>query len=140
MLQIAEAYKRKIEAIVRKPGGAGRPGGEEEEIEPVSPCPHCGCRSPVSALECTQCLGRIPYCIVTGLRMAAHDWTLCPSCRFPALYTKFVAIITAEKVSCDNEILCLCLEFNHIGDFFVLERYFIEISSFILSIWLLLLI
>ena len=100
-LQIAEAYKRKIEAIVRKPSGAGR-GAEEEETEPLSPCPHCGCRSPVTALECTQCLGRIPYCIVTGLRMAVHDWTICPSCRFSALYTKFLSVITAEKVCLDG--------------------------------------
>ena len=97
-LQIAEAYRRKIEAIVRKPSGAGR-GGEEEEQELLSPCPHCGCRSPATSLDCSQCLGRIPYCIVTGMRMVTHDWTICPSCRFPALYSKFLSVITAEKVS-----------------------------------------
>ncbi len=96
-MQIAEAYRRKIEAIVRKPSGAGR-GGEEEEQDLLSPCPHCGCRSPATSLECSQCLGRIPYCIVTGMRMVSHDWTICPSCRFPALYSKFLSVITAEKV------------------------------------------
>jgi WD repeat-containing protein 19 len=34
ILQIAEAYKKKIESIVRKPT-------KQEEDEPVTPCPYC---------------------------------------------------------------------------------------------------
>jgi hypothetical protein len=33
-IQIAEAYKKKIESIVRKPT-------KQEEDEPVTPCPYC---------------------------------------------------------------------------------------------------
>jgi hypothetical protein len=113
-VQIAEAYRRKIEAIVRKPSGTGR-GGEEEEQELLSPCPHCSCRSPATSLDCSQCLGRIPYCIVTGMRMVTHDWTICPSCRFPALYSKFLSVITADKVQCRFQRTDCILWFGILG-------------------------
>lgn len=91
IVQIAEAYKKKIESIVRKPT-------KQEEEEPVTPCPYCACKSPCTSLDCIQCKNRVPYCIATGLRMVANDWTFCPSCRFPALYSKFKALIDSEKV------------------------------------------
>ena len=89
---IAETYKKKIESIVRKPT-------KVEEDEPVSACPYCGEKSPESSLDCPHCNNRIPYCIASGLKMVAHDWCICPSCRFPALHSRFPALIEAEKVS-----------------------------------------
>ncbi len=55
-------------------------------------------RSPCTSLDCVQCKNRVPYCVATGLRMVANDWSFCPSCRFPALYSKFKALIDSEKV------------------------------------------
>lgn len=80
--QIADAYKKKIESIVRKPT-------KQEDEEPVTACPYCAMKSPCSNLDCVQCKNRVPYCIATGLRMVANDWTHCPSCHFPALFSKF---------------------------------------------------
>jgi len=96
--KIAEAYKKKIESIVRKPA-------KTEEDEGVSACPYCGVKSPNSQLDCPQCKNRVPYCIATGLKMVVTDWCQCPSCKFPALYSKFKALIETEKVCpmCDQE-------------------------------------
>mmetsp|Transcript_44380 Transcript_44380/g.108454 ORF Transcript_44380/g.108454 Transcript_44380/m.108454 type:complete len:1358 (+) Transcript_44380:80-4153(+) len=98
--QIAEAYKKKIESIVRKPT-------KQEEEEPVTPCPYCSFKSPCTTLDCVQCKNRVPYCIATGLRMVANDWTFCPSCRFPAHHSKFKALIDSEKTCpmCEQEIV-----------------------------------
>ena len=49
-MQVAEAYKKKIETIVRKPGKL------EDEVEAVAPCPFCGDKSPASSLDCIQVL------------------------------------------------------------------------------------
>jgi len=98
--QIAEAYKKKIESIVRKPA-------KTEEEESASPCPYCAAKSPNSQLDCPQCKNRVPYCIATGLKMVTTDWCQCPSCKFPALYSKFTALVETEKTCpmCDQEIV-----------------------------------
>jgi len=97
--QIAEAYKKKIESIVRKPT-------KQEDDEPVTPCPYCAMKSPCSTLDCPQCKNHVPYCIATGLRMVANDWTHCPSCHFPALFSKFKALIDSEGACpmCEEQI------------------------------------
>mmetsp|Transcript_13440 Transcript_13440/g.31546 ORF Transcript_13440/g.31546 Transcript_13440/m.31546 type:complete len:1359 (-) Transcript_13440:179-4255(-) len=98
--QIAETYKKKIESIVRKPT-------KVEEDEPVSSCPYCAEKSPESVLDCPHCNNRIPYCIATGLKMTANDWCVCPSCRFPALHSRFPALIESEKncPMCEQEVV-----------------------------------
>jgi WD repeat-containing protein 19 len=97
--QIAESYKKKIESIVRKPT-------KTEDEEPVSPCPYCAAASPATTLDCPGCKNRVPYCIVSGLRMVADDWSNCPSCRFPALHSRFVAHLEADSrcPMCENEV------------------------------------
>ncbi|KAF2362334.1 Tetratricopeptide-like helical domain [Trinorchestia longiramus] len=61
--QIDEKYKKKIEAIVRKPQK-----GRDEEEEAKSPCPYCGEKNLAeSALECHKCHRQLPYCIITVL-------------------------------------------------------------------------
>ena len=97
--QIADAYKKKIESIVRKPT-------KVEDDEPVTPCPYCATKSPRSNLDCIQCKNRMPYCIATGLRMVTNDWTHCPSCHFPALFSKFKALIDSEGKCpmCEQEV------------------------------------
>ena len=52
-------YKKKIEAIVRKPSR------EKEEEELRSPCPQCGNLVYQSELDCDSCKNTLPFCIVT---------------------------------------------------------------------------
>ena len=59
--QLQEAYKRKIEAIVRKPGDRVDVL-EEETPSPFDP----SARLPETALECPSTKNSIPYCIATG--------------------------------------------------------------------------
>jgi WD repeat-containing protein 19 len=78
--QIDAKFKRKIEAIVRKPS-------KTEETERASECPYCRFLLPESALDCSNCKNNLPYCIVTGRHMVASDFSVCPYCRFPALHS-----------------------------------------------------
>lgn len=56
--QIDEKYKKKIEAIVRKPQ-------KTEEEEDSTPCPFCATAVPETLLECKQCQNSLPYCVAT---------------------------------------------------------------------------
>ncbi|XP_051820903.1 WD repeat-containing protein 19 [Antechinus flavipes] len=83
-------YKKKIEAMVRRP--------DTSEIEEVStPCPFCEFLLPESELLCPGCKNNIPYCIATGRHMLKNDWTVCPHCDFPALYSEFKIMLTTEN-------------------------------------------
>ncbi|XP_044536014.1 WD repeat-containing protein 19 [Gracilinanus agilis] len=83
-------YKKKIEAMVRRP--------DTSEVEEVStPCPFCEFLLPESELLCPGCKNSIPYCIATGRHMLKDDWTVCPHCDFPALYTEFKSLLTTEN-------------------------------------------
>jgi WD repeat-containing protein 19 len=92
--QIAPQYKRRIEAIVRKPDKSAQ---DEEGDEEVTPCPNCNTMLPATQLDCPSCKNAIPYCIATGKHMVFDDWCVCPSCRFPALYSAFTKLIDEEK-------------------------------------------
>ena len=88
--KVDKSYGKKLEKLVRKP-----PKAEERELPPPqSPCPFC--RGSVSDmdLKCSSCLNPIPMCIVTGRHMVLDDWSTCPACRFPALYSEFRAYLT----------------------------------------------
>ncbi|XP_072476602.1 WD repeat-containing protein 19 isoform X2 [Notamacropus eugenii] len=83
-------YKKKIEAMVRRP--------DTSEIEEAStPCPFCEFLLPESELLCPGCKNNIPYCIATGRHMLKDDWTVCPHCDFPALYSEFKSMLTTEN-------------------------------------------
>ena len=83
--------KRKIEAIVRKPG-------EKTDVEePQTPSPFDpGVRLPETALECPSTRNTIPYCIATGRHIVLSDLTVCPSCEFPASFSAFTKLMEAE--------------------------------------------
>jgi WD repeat-containing protein 19 len=81
---IDKEIKRKIEAIVRRPN-------KEQAPDTTSPCPFCQNELEDAELDCSKCKNTIPYCIVTGYHMVKHDWSHCPRCQFPALYTHFSA-------------------------------------------------
>ena len=65
-----------------------RPNKDEKDEE-LSPCPFCSEMLPITDLDCPSCKNSIPYCIVTGGHMTLDNWSYCPSCRFPALHSKF---------------------------------------------------
>jgi len=105
--QIASQYKRKIEMLVRK-----RPDMTEEE-EPTSPCPFCNTMIPQTCLDCPSCSAVIPYCIATGRHMVLDEWSMCPHCKFPALFTPFKSLLEHEPICpmCAKEVSPTVLSF-----------------------------
>merc|ERR1711988_1607974 len=88
--QIEPKFKRKIEAIVRRPN-------REEEPEPQSPCPISKQMIPITQLECPTTKDAIPMCIVSGRHMEAEDWCICPNSNMPALLSQYVEYLEAES-------------------------------------------
>ncbi|XP_036274352.1 WD repeat-containing protein 19 isoform X1 [Pipistrellus kuhlii] len=88
--KIDAKYKKKIEAMVRRPDTS-----EAEEV--TTPCPFCKCLLPECELLCPGCKNNIPYCIATGRHMLRDDWTVCPHCEFPALYSEFKIMLSTES-------------------------------------------
>ncbi|KAI9017068.1 WD repeat-containing protein 19 [Gaertneriomyces semiglobifer] len=85
--KIDPKYRKRIEQIVRRP--------EKDAIEEAAtPCPYCGNMVPETVLDCVECKNHIPYCIATGCHMVLTDWTQCPSCNFPALYSQLQELLT----------------------------------------------
>ncbi|XP_051054370.1 WD repeat-containing protein 19 [Phodopus roborovskii] len=88
--KIDAKYKKKIEAMVRRPDTS-----ETEEV--TTPCPFCQFLLPECELLCPGCKNNIPYCIATGRHMLKDDWTMCPHCGFPALYSEFKILLNSES-------------------------------------------
>ncbi|XP_018591517.1 WD repeat-containing protein 19 [Scleropages formosus] len=83
-------YKKKIEAMVRRPDTS-------ELEEDTAPCPYCGFSLPECELLCPECKNNLPYCIATGRHMVKDDWSVCPHCDFPALHSQFLALLETES-------------------------------------------
>ncbi|CAN2388495.1 WD repeat-containing protein [Pristimantis euphronides] len=83
-------YKKKIEAMVR------RPDTSEVEEESTS-CPFCDFKLPECELLCPGCKNNLPYCVATGRHMVKDDWCLCPHCEFPALHSEFKTLLESES-------------------------------------------
>ncbi|XP_040191059.1 WD repeat-containing protein 19 [Rana temporaria] len=84
-------YKKKIEAMVRRP--------DTSEVEEESTaCPFCDFKLPECDLLCPGCKNNLPYCIVTGRHMVKDDWCICPHCEFPALYSEFKKLMESESI------------------------------------------
>jgi len=99
--QIQEAYKRKIEAIVRKPGD------KTDVEEPETPSPYDpNARVPETVLECPSTKNYIPYCVASGRHITLSDLTLCPSCGFPAQYGAMTKLVESDGVCpmCSQEV------------------------------------
>ncbi|RHZ21453.1 hypothetical protein DYB37_000111 [Aphanomyces astaci] len=96
---IDKEIKRKIEAIVRRPN-------KEQPPDTMTPCPFCDHEVVDVDLDCGQCKNWIPYCAVTGYHMVKTDWSQCPHCQFPALYSHLVSHLEAEPICpmCDKEL------------------------------------
>ncbi|NXA13229.1 WDR19 protein, partial [Sapayoa aenigma] len=89
--KIDPKYKKKIETMVRR-----RETSETEE--PTTACPYCAFQLPECELLCPSCKNNLPYCIATGRHMVRDDWTVCPHCDFPALYSEFKNMLQTENV------------------------------------------
>ncbi|NWI95312.1 WDR19 protein, partial [Pitta sordida] len=89
--KIDPKYKKKIETMVRR-----RDTSETEE--PTTACPYCAFQLPECELLCPSCKNNLPYCIATGRHMVRDDWTVCPHCDFPALYSEFKNMLQTENV------------------------------------------
>ncbi|XP_019956067.1 WD repeat-containing protein 19 isoform X1 [Paralichthys olivaceus] len=89
--EIDQKYRKKIEAMVRRPDTS-------ELEEETTPCPFCGCQLPQNELLCISCKNNLPYCIATGRHMLKEDWSVCPHCEFPALYSQFTLLLETESV------------------------------------------
>jgi len=99
--QIGEAYKRKIEAIVRKPGD------KTDLEEPETPSPYgTNARVPETVLECPSTKNPIPYCLASGRHVTLNDMCLCPMCGFPALYGAMCKLIESDGTCpmCSQEL------------------------------------
>ncbi|OQR99725.1 hypothetical protein ACHHYP_04614 [Achlya hypogyna] len=96
---IDQAIKRKIETIVRRPN-------KEQLPDVATPCPFCAHPVLDVDLDCGQCKNWIPYCAVTGYHMVKADWSVCPHCMFPALYSHFLAHVQTDPTCpmCDKEV------------------------------------
>ncbi|KXJ24500.1 WD repeat-containing protein 19 [Exaiptasia diaphana] len=86
-------YKKKIEQIVRKPD-------KTEEEEAQDPCPYCNYEVQQTKLDCPECKNTIPYCIITGRHMVKSDWSACPNCSFPALYSELKSVLEPGEAVC----------------------------------------
>ncbi|TKS68140.1 WD repeat-containing protein 19 [Collichthys lucidus] len=89
--EIDPKYRKKIEAMVRRPDMS-------ELKEETTPCPFCGFQLPQNELLCISCKNNLPYCIATGRHMLKEDWSVCPHCEFPALYSQFSLLLETETV------------------------------------------
>ncbi|XP_029010876.1 WD repeat-containing protein 19 [Betta splendens] len=87
--EIDAKYRKKIEAMVRRPDTS-------ELEEETTPCPFCGFQLSQNELLCISCKNNLPYCIVTGRHMLKEDWSMCPHCEFPALYSQFILLLETE--------------------------------------------
>ncbi|CAF3582253.1 unnamed protein product [Adineta steineri] len=82
-------YKKKIEALIRKPD-------KSENEEEYTPCPHCHQRVPDYELLCPSCQLALPYCIITGAHVIREDLCVCPSCNFPAIHSEFMKYLYTD--------------------------------------------
>ncbi|KAF5223304.1 putative intraflagellar transport protein F6 [Trypanosoma cruzi] len=91
--ELDEKTRKKIEGIVR------RRGKEEMDDPPekTSPCPFCDAQVPETELDCGACKNTLPFCIVTGKHMVKDNYSECPICQFPALYSSFVTLLRSSQ-------------------------------------------
>jgi len=83
-------FKKKVESIARKPVKT------EDEMESLTPCPHCRFDIPETELNCPQCKNTIPFCIASGKHMILAEWSTCPSCKMCGIYTELKKVLEAD--------------------------------------------
>lgn len=100
--ELDDKNRKKIEAIVRRRGKEEL----EDPQEDTSPCPFCDAGVLETELECGSCKNTLPFCIVTGKHMVKQNYSECPVCHFPALYTSFITLLRQSQVCpmCENMV------------------------------------
>ncbi|KAF6777046.1 Wd repeat-containing protein 19 [Paragonimus kellicotti] len=92
-------HRRKFETLIRRPDrkpehvAGDQPDQVNAEVDPATPCPSCSCLLAGSSLYCTECRSTLPYCIITGNHVIKNDFTVCPGCQFPAIYSEMMSFI-----------------------------------------------
>ncbi|KER26661.1 hypothetical protein T265_13963, partial [Opisthorchis viverrini] len=102
-------HRRKFETLVRRPDRKTESTEEDAENrkteqEAFTPCPLCFSPITASSLYCTECRITLPYCIITGNHVIRSDFTVCPNCQFPAIYSEFMSYI--ENTDSPNCPMC----------------------------------
>ncbi|KEG13410.1 putative WD40 repeat protein [Trypanosoma grayi] len=92
--ELNEKNRKKIEGIVRRRGKEDM----EDPPEKTSPCPFCDTQVPETELDCGACKNTLPFCIVTGKHMVKDNYSECPTCQFPALYSSFITFLRHSQV------------------------------------------
>lgn len=95
--QIDVKFKKKIETLVRKSGGALK-DSQPESNDTSSACPFCDNEVIDTELSCHNCRNTIPFCIATGLHVIRDDLTVCPECQFAAIRSQFLRVLSKEAV------------------------------------------
>ncbi|KAF5289365.1 hypothetical protein FQR65_LT11876 [Abscondita terminalis] len=90
--QVDAKYSKRIEGVVRKPPKNGK-NGDNDVTEPLTPCPYCEALLPETEMLCDKCKNNIPFCIATGRHLVKLDFTVCPECDFPAIYSELLEIL-----------------------------------------------
>ncbi|KAF5396950.1 Outer segment 6, partial [Paragonimus heterotremus] len=100
-------HRRKFETLIRRPDrkpehvAGDQPDHGNAEVDPATPCPSCSCLLAGSSLYCTECRSTLPYCIITGNHVIKNDFTVCPGCQFPAIYSELMSFIeNSDDPSC----------------------------------------
>lgn len=83
--------KRKVEALVRRPNTT-------QKDEDTSPCPACGFGLGAWQLDCPSCKTHLPFCVVSGRHMTLDDWSSCPRCSWPALFSHIGRLAEVDPV------------------------------------------
>jgi len=86
---IDEKLKRKIEALVRRPG---KTDVEEDE----TPCPVCSYSLGAWQPFCPSCKTNLPSCVVSGRHMVLDDWSSCPRCAWPAMLSHLGRMVEVD--------------------------------------------
>ncbi|CAG2166593.1 unnamed protein product [Oppiella nova] len=97
--QIDLKFKKKIETLVRKSGGAHLRTGDTSDADLIHTlCPYCDNEVIDTELSCHKCRNSIPFCIATGLHIIKEDLTVCPNCHFPAILSHILRLISNEPI------------------------------------------
>ncbi|OQV14446.1 WD repeat-containing protein 19 [Hypsibius exemplaris] len=91
---VTEKYESKILNILRKANRVIDP--EETHTE----CPYASHKFPASLLSCPLCRIRVPFCVLTGMHVIKSDFTLCPGCSMPAIFSEVKSCLQRGLQAC----------------------------------------
>uniref|UniRef100_A0A7S3IIZ4 IFT121-like zinc finger domain-containing protein n=1 Tax=Strombidium inclinatum TaxID=197538 RepID=A0A7S3IIZ4_9SPIT len=104
--KIPPKFKKKVESTARKRVA------QEDEPEPLSPCPHCQFMLPETQLECPNCKNNLPFCIASGKHMILSEWSQCPNCKLCCIFSEMKKVLesTPECPMCESQVAPMSLK------------------------------